>query len=151
MIHSVLGHSQVSLFPNTLQSLYDGVAARSESVTVSHLYRALQHSIERDKDRTTSFMIFIVSDKQRWNFITPSWHVASYSVYEGTSVLRAWLFWWSIHRAQLLEISRHQIPRLQVQTLTIVFHIESIVVIPQIDHVILKRVARIGTRVCAFS
>ena len=57
------------IVPNTLQSLYDGVAARSESVTVSHMYRALQLSIECDKDRTISFMIFIVSDKQKWNFI----------------------------------------------------------------------------------
>ena len=33
------------------------------------MYRALQLSIARDKVRTISFMIFIVSDKQRWNFI----------------------------------------------------------------------------------
>ena len=43
-------------------------ATRSESVTVSHMYRALQLSIEHDKDRTISFMIFIVNDKQKWNF-----------------------------------------------------------------------------------
>ena len=48
------------------------------------MYRALQLSIERDKDRTISFMIFVVSDKQRWNFITPSWLVALYSEYEET-------------------------------------------------------------------
>ena len=93
--------------------------------------------------------------KQRCYFITPSWLVALYSMYEETShvvepVLRVWSFWRSIHRAQLHGISWHQIPRLQVQTLTTVFHIEfrlkflirlitlieqfkTIVVIPQLD------------------
>ena len=60
--------------PNTLQSLDDGVTARSEPVTVSlsvcacnHvisiIHRALQQSIERDKERTVSIMNLIESDK----------------------------------------------------------------------------------------
>ena len=32
------------------------------------MHRALQLSIERDKYRVISFMIFIVNDKQKWNF-----------------------------------------------------------------------------------
>ena len=78
-------------------------------------------------------MILVVSDKQRWNFITPSWLFALYSEYEEIGHIIE----------PLLEMSRHQIPRLQVQTLTIVFHTESVVVIPPLDRV-LKRVARIA-------
>ena len=58
------------------------------STRVQHVirifHRALQQSIERDKERTVNIMNLVVSDKQRWNFITPSGIVASCSMYEET-------------------------------------------------------------------
>jgi len=87
--------------PNALQSLDDGVAVRighriPVSVRVQHvisiIHCALQQSIERD-ERTVNIMNLIVSDNQRWNFITPSWIVALHSVYEETSHIIESLFY----------------------------------------------------------
>ena len=36
---------------------------------ISFIHRALQQSVERDKERTVNIMDLIVSDKQMWNFI----------------------------------------------------------------------------------
>ena len=67
--------------PNTLQSLDDGgrrkvrighripVISRVQHV-IRKIHCALQQSIERDKERTINIMNLIVSDKQRWNFVT---------------------------------------------------------------------------------
>ena len=67
--------------PNTLQSSNDwsrgkvrighriSVSTRVQHV-ISIIHRALQQSIERDKERTVNIMNLIVSDKQKWNFIS---------------------------------------------------------------------------------
>ena len=75
--------------PNTLQSKDDGVAERSELVTVSLsvrvMYRVFHHSIERDKERTVDTKNIIVSDNQSWKFITPSWLAAFVFKHEGAN------------------------------------------------------------------
>ena len=62
------------------------------------IHRALQHSIERDKERTANITNLNVSNKERWNFLTPSWLVASCSMYEDAShniesVVRICSYW----------------------------------------------------------
>ena len=51
----------------------------------SFIHRALHQSIEHDIERAVNITNLNVSDKQRWNFITPSWIVASCSKYEDAS------------------------------------------------------------------
>ena len=71
--------------PNTLQSRGKARIGHRNSVStrvqhvISIIHRALQQSIERDKERTVNIMNLIVTDKQRWNFIAFSWIVALHS------------------------------------------------------------------------
>ena len=51
----------------------------------SIMYRALHHSTEHDEERTVNITNLKVSGKQKWNFITPFWIVASCSKYEDAS------------------------------------------------------------------
>ena len=73
--------SQVSLLP-TRSSRWTMGSRQGQNLPSYLCQCALQQSIERDKERTVNIMNLIVSDKQRWNFNTPSWIVALYSMYE---------------------------------------------------------------------
>ena len=73
---SLVIHKCRLLIPIRSRSKDDGVAVRSELVTVSLsvcvMYRVLHHSIERDKELTVDIKNVIVSDNQWQKFIKDS-------------------------------------------------------------------------------